>query len=152
MPQLLGEKYYQNVTHIKTNSHFCMAKLTQNELLAIFNEVKKLAKPYEKGAIKARIDIEGKYDLWSEKEMMALGKKRTEMAFTAIILQSSYVGFYFMPVYCCDGVKDKLGAELMKTLKGKACFHIKNTDPLIMKQIKEAMKLGYEGYKKLSWV
>ena len=129
-----------------------MAKLTQIELLAIFNEVKKLVKPYEKGAIKARIDIEGKYDLWSEKEMTALGKKRTEMAFTTIILQSSYVGFYFMPVYCCESVKEKLGEELTKTLKGKACFHIKNTDPLIMKQIKEAMKLGYEGYKKLSWV
>lgn len=129
-----------------------MAKLTQNDLLTIFSEVKKLVEPYEKGSIKARIDIEGKYDLWSEKEMVALGKKRSEMAFTAIILQSSYVGFYFMPIYCCDDIKEKLGAELMRTLKGKACFHIKNTDPLIMKQIREAMKLGYDGYKKLGWV
>ena len=46
-----------------------MAKLTQQELLEIFNAMKKVMKPYEKGNIKARIDIEGKHDLWSEKKI-----------------------------------------------------------------------------------
>ena len=77
-----------------------MAKLTQQELLDIFNAIKKEMKPYEKGHIKARIDIEGKYDLWSEKPgMQAIGKTRNEMSFVTIILQSSYVGFYYMTIY-----------------------------------------------------
>ena len=41
-----------------------MAKLTQDELLEIFDALKKEVKKYEKGNIKSRIDKEGKYDLW----------------------------------------------------------------------------------------
>jgi len=130
-----------------------MAKLNQEQLLEIFNAVKKEMKPYEKGHIKARIDIEGKYDLWSEKKgIIALGKPRPEMAFSTAILQSSYVGFYYMPIYCMDSLREKLSPDLLKHLKGKACFHITTPDPQMMAHIKEAMKLGYEGYKKLGWV
>lgn len=129
-----------------------MAKLTQEELLAIFEAVKKEVKPYEKGTIKARIDIQGKYDLWSEKPVEAFGRKYPAMAFASVILQSGYVGFYFMPVYGSDKVKETIPPELLKTLKGKACFHIKTTDKDLMKQIKQALKSGYDAYKKQGWV
>ncbi len=129
-----------------------MAKLTQEELLAIFEAVKKEVKPYEKGTVKARIDIQGKYDLWSEKPVEAFGRKYPAMAFASVILQSGYVGFYFMPVYGSDKVKETIPAELLKTLKGKACFHIKTTDKDLMKQIKQALKSGYDAYKKQGWV
>lgn len=129
-----------------------MAKLTQEQLLEIFEAVKKEVKPYEKGTIKARIDIQGKYDLWSEKPVEAFGRKYPAMAFAAVILQSSYIGFYFMPVYGSEKVKEAIPPDLLKTLKGKACFHIKSTDKELMKQIKTALKIGYEGYKKQGWV
>ncbi len=129
-----------------------MAKLTQEELLAIFETVKKEVKPYEKGTVKARIDIQGKYDLWSEKPVEAFGRKYPAMAFASVILQSGYVGFYFMPVYGSETVKETIAPELLKTLKGKACFHIKTTDKELMKQIKQALKSGYDAYKKQGWV
>jgi len=129
-----------------------MAKLTQDELLAIFEAVKKEVKPYEKGTIKARIDIEGKYDLWSEKPVEAFGRKYPAMAFAAVILQSTYVGFYFMPAYGSEKVKETFTPQLLETLKGKACFHIKTTDKDLMKDIKQALKTGYEAYKKQGWV
>lgn len=129
-----------------------MAKLTQDDLLAIFEAVKKEVKPYEKGTIKARADIEGKYDLWSEKPVEAFGRKYPAMAFAAVILQSTYVGFYFMPVYGSEKVKETFTPELLKTLKGKACFHIKTTDKELMKHIRQALKTGYEAYKKQGWV
>jgi hypothetical protein len=129
-----------------------MAKLTQEELLAIFEAVKKEVKPYEKGTIKARIDIQGKYDLWSEKPVEAFGRKYPAMAFAAVILQSTYVGFYFMPVYGSEKVKETFTPQLLKTLKGKACFHIKTTDKELMKDIRQALKTGYEAYKKNGWV
>ncbi len=129
-----------------------MAKLTQEELLAIFEAVKKEVKPYEKGTIKARIDIQGKYDLWSEKPVEAFGRKYPAMAFAAVILQSTYVGFYFMPVYGSEKVKETFTPQLLKTLKGKACFHIKTTDKELMKDIKQALKTGYEAYKTNGWV
>src|SRR5580698_3419205 len=107
-----------------------MARLTQQELLEIFNALKKEMKPYEKGNIKARIDIEGKYDLWSENPgMFVYNKIRNEVSFVTIILQSNYVGFYYMPIYTnCEEVRNQLSPDLLKHLKGKACFHIKAVD------------------------
>ena len=129
-----------------------MPKLTQQQLLDIFNALKKEVQPYEKGVIKARINIEGKYELWTEKPgMFAAGRMRPEIGFVTIILQSSYVGFYYMPIYTCLDVRNKLPLELLKLLKGKACFHIKTADKELLKNINQAMKVGYEAYKKNGW-
>jgi len=57
-----------------------------------------------------------------------------------------------MPVYGYKKLGEQIHPELMKCLKGKACFHIKKNDENLYKQIDEALKLGYEGYKKLGWV
>jgi hypothetical protein len=130
-----------------------MAKLTQEQLLEIFHALKKELKPYEKGTIKALFDMEGKYDLWSVKKVMAHGKMRDEVSFAALIVQSTYVGFYFMPIYSNpEEMKTILSPELLKCLKGKACFHIKKADADVLKQVKAAMKAGYEQYKKNDWV
>ncbi len=130
-----------------------MAKLTQEQLLEIFNALKKEVKSYEKGTIKARIDIQGRYELWSEKPGMFLhDKMRNEIGFVGLILQSSYVGFYYTPVYMnSDEVRSKLAPELLKHLKGKGCFHIKAVDNELLEQIREVMKVGYEEYKKNGW-
>jgi len=130
-----------------------MAKLTQESLLAIFRELKEIVQPYQQGTIKARFDMEGKYDLWSEKELVAYGKKMNEMFFVQLAIQSGYVGFYFMPVYTnVEEVRSQLGELLLKTLKGKSCFHIKSTDKTLMMQVRDAMKVGYDIYKKNGWV
>ncbi len=130
-----------------------MAKLNQTELLEIFNSLKPLVQPYEKGTIKAKIDIEGRYDLWSIKKVEAHGKMRDEVFFVGLILQSSYVGFYFMPVYSNpEEVKPLLDPALLKCLKGKSCFHIKKADAEILKQVKAALKVGYLQYKMNGWV
>jgi len=131
-----------------------MAKLTQEQLLEIFNALKKEVKPYEKGAIRARIDIEGKYDLWSERPGVNVNNKlKGAVSFTTLILQSSYVGFYYMPIYTnCEAVKNRLSPEFMKHLKGKACFHIKSIDDDLLKDVRDAMKVGYEAFKKNGWV
>ncbi|HXS35935.1 MAG TPA: hypothetical protein VN721_04505 [Flavipsychrobacter sp.] len=132
-----------------------MAKLTQDQLVEIFNTLKKELKPYEKGSIVARMDIEGKYDLWSEhkNKMLIHDKMRNEVNFATLIIQSNYVGFYYMPIYSnCNDLKDKLSAGLMSKLKGKACFHIKEINKDVISEVNQAMKLGYEQYKKNGWV
>jgi hypothetical protein len=57
-----------------------------------------------------------------------------------------------MPVYMNPVVRRQLAPELLRCLKGKACFHIKKTDPQLLRQIKEALEIGYESYKELGWV
>src|ERR1700730_16605205 len=117
----------------------------QPELVLIFEAIKKLLMPYEKGTIKLYGGKGGQITLVSEKKVEIGGKKRDEIWFAAALIQKGYVGFYFMPVYGKPEMKKVLKPELLKCLKGKACFHIKKNDAVILEQIKDALKIGYEG-------
>ncbi|MBK9330233.1 MAG: DUF1801 domain-containing protein [Sphingobacteriales bacterium] len=124
-----------------------------DELKEIFDQLKPLLKNYEKGSISARMDFESRYELWSEKELEAFGKKRNEMAFAALIIQSSYVGFYFMPVYSePEKLKKVIHPDLLRILKGKSCFHVKRTDKNLLRHISEALAEGYSLYREKGWV
>jgi hypothetical protein len=80
------------------------------------------------------------------------GRKREELWFASALIQKGYVGFYYMPVYMNEAVRSQLKPELLKCLKGKACFHIKKNDPLLFDQIGEALEIGYACYKKKGWI
>jgi hypothetical protein len=125
--------------------------MNQQQLLDIFNRLKPELKAYEPPFV-ARIDIEGRYDLWSEGNFEVLGKERTEVAFAALIIQSSYVGFYFMPIYNKPEIGDVFSPELMKLLKGKSCFHVKHLDDKLLEDIRKALRRGYELYEERGWV
>jgi hypothetical protein len=124
----------------------------QEKLVPIFNELRKLLKPYVKGSIKQKGGTGGAVTLVSDKEIVIDGRKKEEMHFAAALIQKGYVGFYFMPVYAGDSVKKHIGADLLKTLKGKACFHIKKLDDVLSEQIRDALKMGYDMYKKKGWI
>jgi len=121
------------------------------ELVSIFKRLKKILKQYEK-PLKPKIDLDSRYDLWSFKDLTIAGRQRKEVWFAGLIIQSSYVGFYFMPVYAAPEMKKFFGPELLKTLKGKSCFHIKKLDGDLENQIKKALKTGYALYKKRGWI
>jgi len=130
-----------------------MSKLDQEQLRALFYALKEVIAPFERGTIKARTDIEGKYDLWSVNPgMVILGRKRDEIGFVTLVQQSSYVGFYYMPICTNESTLGaKIAPELMKQLKGKACFHIKTADPQMIAHVAAAMELGYKGYIARGW-
>jgi hypothetical protein len=125
--------------------------MKQDELVKLFNRLKKMLKKYE-DPLKPKFDLEGKYDLWSFKDLEIAGRKREEVNFATIIIQSSYVGLYYMPIYTDRELKDVFKPELLKTLKGKSCFHIKKMDKNLEGQIENALDIGYKLYKKRGWV
>jgi hypothetical protein len=124
----------------------------QPELVPIFEAIKKLMAPYEKGHLRFLGEKAGQVVLISDKEVVIDGRKREELWFVSALVQKGYVGFYYMPVYMNEPVRRQLPAEFLKCLKGKACFHIKKNDPLLLGQIKEALKIGYEDYKAKGWI
>ncbi len=124
---------------------------TQKELVSIYKRLKKILKQYE-DPLKPKMDLDSKYDLWSFKEVEIAGRTRDEVYFAGIIIQSSYVGFYFMPVYTDKTLKEVFKPELLGLLKGKSCFHIKSLDAKLEKEIEQAVKKGYQLYKKRGWV
>lgn len=117
----------------------------------IFDQIKLLMKKYEKPLV-ARSDYDSRYELWSEKEIEIGGRKRKDIFFAGLIIQSSYVGFYFMPIYTDTSLKDIFAPELLSTLKGKSCFHIKKLDKKILSQIKRSLDVGFNLYKKRGWM
>ncbi|HLK29087.1 MAG TPA: hypothetical protein VKT28_10960 [Puia sp.] len=125
----------------------------QPAIVLIFEEIKKLLLPYAKGSIKLHGGDNGKIILISEKNIEIAGRKYSEIWFASALVQKGYVGFYYMPIYTQhDKINKLIAPELLKTLKGKACFHIKKPDAVIYSQIKDALKIGYNCYKEMGWV
>lgn len=122
-----------------------------NDLQEIFKRIKELMKKYENPLI-AKIDYGSRYDLWSVKDIVVEGRKKKEVFFAGLIIQSNYVGFYYMPVYTEDKIKDMFSDDLLKLLKGKSCFHIKKLNEDLEKQIDNALETGYIMYKERNWI
>ena len=122
-----------------------------SELIEIFQRLKKMLKEYEDG-LKPKFDLDSKYDLWSFKDVEIAGRKRKQVSFASIIIQSSYVGLYYMPVYTDTDLTEVFEPELLKLLKGKSCFHIRKLDAELERQIKDAFEIGYQLYKKRGWI
>jgi len=123
----------------------------EKDLIKIFNRLKKMLKKFE-DPLKPKFDLDSKYDLWSFKDLVIAGRKRKEIYFAGLIIQSKYVGLYYMPIYTDTSLKDVFKPKLLKLLKGKSCFHIKQLDANLEKQIEEALKKGYSLYKKRGWI
>jgi hypothetical protein len=128
-----------------------MPKLTQDELVEIFQGLKKVLKKYEP-PFKPKLDLDSRYDLWSFKDVMVNGKKRKEIYFAGIIIQSTYVGLYYMPIYAETSLAEVFKPELLNLLKGKSCFYIRDLSPEIGSQIEEALEIGYKLYQDRDWV
>ncbi|WCL49315.1 DUF1801 domain-containing protein [Leptospira sp. GIMC2001] len=124
----------------------------QEHLIPIFRELRKLILKYKKGSIQIRQDGPGIIHLMSEKSCFYGGKNRTEISFTSALIQKGYVGFYFMPVYAESEIKKLFGNKLLSCLKGKSCFHIKELDKQIFKEIDEALAKGYTVYKENGYI
>lgn len=99
-----------------------------------------------------RMIMKGIMDLWSVRDLVIEGRKRKEVFFAGLIIQKSYVGFYYMPVYAEPEVKQLFKPELLRLLKGKSCFHIRKVTPELLAQIQDALAQGFERYKLKGWV
>jgi hypothetical protein len=121
------------------------------ELSEVFSSLVNIMRPFER-TLTLRSATPKRYELWSEKPMTFKGKMRTEWFFAGLVVQKGYVGFYFMPVYTDVEIKPSIGLKLLKTLKGKSCFHIKQVDELLLADVRDALVLGYDHYEKKGWI
>jgi len=121
------------------------------DLLPLFAEVKQLLDPYVL-RLTVRKDEPGYFDLWSEKDIVIDGRERKGVYFCGIVIQKSYVGFYFMPLYADDDLSSVFGPDLLPTLKGKSCFHLRRMTPELRRQIVDALEAGWRLYEERGWV
>jgi hypothetical protein len=125
--------------------------MTKDDLTIIFSTLKMILARYQPPLVVKQED-DSHYDLWSIKDLVIAGRKRKEVFFAGLIIQKSYVGFYFMPAYTDEDVKTFFKPELLKLLKGKSCFHIKKLDEELLAQIEAALEAGFKIYQERGWV
>ena len=116
-----------------------------------FDQLKRLLEPYGKTLVN-KSSNPANYELYSIKKIEAMGKERNEMFFAGLMPKKGYIGFYFMPIYTHPAEFTNVPAELKKCLKGKSCFHIKKSDPVVASQVEQLLRKGYEVYKKEGWI
>ncbi|MES2418643.1 MAG: DUF1801 domain-containing protein [Bacteroidota bacterium] len=124
----------------------------KTDLVEIFQTIRAEMQPYATTGFDARVNTDKAYDLWSEKETEIAGRKKNEVYFAGVMIRKGYVGFYYMPVYAEPEMKKIFHPDLLKLLKGKACFHIKKLDELLIGQIADALATGFKRYKQNGWV
>lgn len=121
------------------------------QLAEIFSALKPVLEPYEKTFVnKSTKGVN--YELYSIKKIKLEGKDKDEMFFASLMTKKDYIGFYFMPIYTHPSKFFDVPPELKKCLKGKSCFHIKKPDAMVLKQISDLLKKGYEVYREEGWV
>ncbi len=125
--------------------------MPHTDLQTIFTTLRPLLARYQP-PLASKHDDARYFDLWSFKDLVIEGRRRKEVAFAALIIQKSYVGFYFMPVYSDAEMKVFFKPELLSCLKGKSCFHIKKLDAELLSQIDAALQAGYVLYQHKGWI
>jgi hypothetical protein len=119
-------------------------------LPGIFRRLRAALKRFE-GPLTAKIDRAGRYELWSVKDVVIEGRPKKQVFFASLIVQSDYVGFYFMPVYADSELASVFAPELLALRTGKSCFHIKALDARLEKAVAAALRKGFALYKKRGW-
>jgi hypothetical protein len=129
-------------------------RVMAEDLDGIFARLQPLLAEHVPPLVEREGGVPGKrdYQLWSEKEAVIHGRPRSDVFFAGLIVQTSYVGFYYMPVYAEPERKELFGPELLGLLKGKSCFYVKSLDDTLLGQIREALAAGRRLYVERGWI
>jgi hypothetical protein len=125
----------------------------QPQMVEIFYNIEMMLKSYDKKrSLVLHNDKPSQAYLVSHKPVEIAGKKKDVLWFAAALVQKGYVGFYYDPGYINGDLEKNFSDQFVKCLKGNGCFHIRKNDPVLMADIKKAIKLGYEGCVKKNWI
>ncbi|MBR9860467.1 hypothetical protein GYB22_06900 [bacterium] len=95
--------------------------------------------------LRIRKESDESMEVCGTKERMQGKQKVDGYYFASLVQKPKDVRLYFFPIYThVDHFS--LTADLKKFLKGKSCFHVKNLDPELKKEIQEMVKKGIELY------
>lgn len=127
---------------------------TTRDLDEIFGRIEGSLRRYSPPLAARTRTVREKRDLhlWSEREVEVAGRTRDEVFFAGAIVQKGYVGFYFMPVHSDADRKKLFDPQLLRLLKGKSCFHVKELDDELQGRIDDALERGFELYRERGWI
>lgn len=96
---------------------------------------------------------EGKIEVRTTKEAIVNGQKKPYMDLLSVIVQKGHVGFYFMPLYLDETIRDELPDTMRKMLKGKSCIHCtKELSEEYQQEFKKLIHSGVSLFEARQWV
>jgi hypothetical protein len=124
---------------------------TGDEKAEIFQILKNILSKYSPPLTEVA-NTDRQYELISKKPFEFMGVRKPGICFASTKIQGSFVGLYLMHVYMKPECLQDISPRLLKTLKGKTCFHIKKIDEELMKEIEMAVEQGFQGYQRLGLI
>ena len=126
-----------------------MGSETVKDRALIFRAIRPLMARYAP-PLQPRTDVEGRYELWSPGPVAVDAGREKDVFFAGLIIQSSYVGFYFMPLAADEDRGSVFEPELLGLLK--SCFHVKRLDDRLLAQISAALDRGRDIWAQRGWI
>jgi hypothetical protein len=114
----------------------------QTDFPLIFEQLKSILKPYEKG-LTVKADAMNAYYL----EGPFSEKWKKELFFGSAQIKKNYVSFYLMPVYMYPDLLKNISPELRKHMQGKSCFNFKKVEPELFMELKELTDKAYARFQ-----
>ena len=114
----------------------------QNDFLTVFEELKKIFKPYA-GKLTVTADTSTGYSLdgpYSE-------KWKKVIYFGGAQIKKNYVSFYLMPVYMYPELLEEISPDLKKHMQGKSCFNFKKVEPPLFQELEKLTSIGANKFK-----
>ena len=99
------------------------------------------------GVLRITTDTPEKFEMTGTKETMQGKQKVSGYYFATVVPKPTDVRLYFFPAYTHPDAYADISASLRKCLKGKSCFHLKQMDASLEKEIKAAVAKGVKLYK-----
>lgn len=119
-------------------------KTKQDDFDVIFARLKGLLTPLAKKMVVDK-DEDRAYQL----SCPVLPGEKAGMFFAAVMKQSNYVSFYFMPIYEFPEIGEGLSEAILKRKQGKSCFNFKGSqlDDSMLAELKALTQKGVERWK-----
>lgn len=123
----------------------------KTDFVEIFQTIRAVLQPYTVSGFAAINNTDTDFELSTEKAVEIEGRKKDNVYFAGVKIHKNHVGFYYMPIYIEEEMKNLVSKDLLQLLKGKSCFHIKKLDDELLEKITEALAVGATFYKQKEW-
>jgi hypothetical protein len=126
----------------------------KTDSIEIFQTIRAAMQPYTALGFTARFNTDDSYDLWSEKNVVIDGKKKSELHFAEVKVSKEGVQFC---VYAIKMMGDKSQNIIDQSLSAYQqddtnCFSIKQLDEALMENLTEVLERCYQLFKQKEWV
>ncbi len=124
----------------------------KTDLVEIFQTIRASLQPYATMGFDNRTNSDTVYDLWSNKNVEIAGEEQHEVFFASVSIGKTYVTVYLLPPEKEADLQDLVNSNLLKLLKKKLGFQIKELDEFLLNHIEDSIATCYKRYKEEVWV